>query len=105
VLEATQVLCPNLAANAIITWNTVYMAEALDAIRDEGVAGDNDDLAHVPPTLWPHVNVYGKYEFDVDAGSRRAGDGCLAVAQFGRDRAQALATLAQQMDGTAFHAS
>ena len=22
---------------------------------------------HIPPTLWSHVNVYGKYEFDVDA--------------------------------------
>ena len=69
--QTTQVLCLNLVADGIITWNTVYMAEALDAIRGEdGV--DNDDLAHVPPTLWSHVNVYGKYEFDVDAGSRRS---------------------------------
>jgi hypothetical protein len=26
-------------------------------------------IAHIPPTLWSHVNVYGKYEFDVDAGT------------------------------------
>jgi TnpA family transposase len=71
--QTTQVLCLNLAANAIITWNTVYMAEALDAIRAEAIAVDDDDLVHVPPTLWSHVNVYGKYEFDVDAGSRRSG--------------------------------
>jgi hypothetical protein len=38
----THVRCLNLAANAIITWNTVYMAETLDAIRDEGVAVDDD---------------------------------------------------------------
>jgi hypothetical protein len=49
------------------------MAEALDAIRAEGIATDTDDLAHVPPTLWAHVNIYGKYKFDVDAGSRRSG--------------------------------
>jgi TnpA family transposase len=71
--QTTQVLCLNLAANAIITWNTVYMAEALGAIQAEGIAVDHDDLAHTPPTLWSHVNVYGKYEFDVDAGSRRNG--------------------------------
>ena len=71
--QTTQVLCLNLAANAIITWNTVYMAGALTAIRAEGVVIDDDDLAHVPPTLWSHVNVYGKYEFDVETGSRRSG--------------------------------
>ena len=71
--QTTQVLCLNLAANAIITWNTVYMAEALGAIRVEGIAVDDDGLVHVPPTLWSHVNVYGKYEFDVDAGGRRNG--------------------------------
>ena len=71
--DQTQVLCVNLAANAIISWNTVYMAESLDAIRDEGVVVVDDDLAHVPPTLWSHANVYGKHEFDVDAGTRRRG--------------------------------
>jgi len=71
--QTTQVLCLNLAANAIIAWNTVYMAEALDALRSDGFAVDDDDLAHVPPTLWSHVNIYGKYEFDVAAGARRSG--------------------------------
>jgi hypothetical protein len=66
--QTTQVLCLNLAANAIIAWNTVYMAEALNALSAEGIAVDDDDLSHVAPTLWSHVNVYGRYEFDVDAG-------------------------------------
>src|SRR6266700_2720274 len=55
--QTTQVLCLNLAANAIIAWNTVYMAEALDVLRSDGFAVDDDDLAHVPPTLWSHVNI------------------------------------------------
>ena len=63
----------NLAANAIIAWNTVYMAEALDTLRADGFAVDDDDLADVPPTQWSHVNIYGKYEFDVEAGARRSG--------------------------------
>ncbi|MDQ6673147.1 MAG: transposase [Chloroflexota bacterium] len=71
--QTTRVLCLNLAANAIIAWNTVYMTEALDVLRAEGFAVDDDDLTHVPPTLWSHVNIYGKYEFDVEAGARRAG--------------------------------
>jgi len=44
-------LCLDLTANAIITWNTVYMAEALDAIRVAGLEIENDDLVHIPPTL------------------------------------------------------
>ena len=47
----------NLAANTIIAWNTVYMAEGLDVLRADGFAVDDDDLAHVPPTLWSHVNI------------------------------------------------
>ena len=71
--QTTQVLCLNLAANAIIAWNTIYMAEALDVLRSDGFAVDDDDLAHVPPTLWSHVDIYGKYEFDVEVGARRSG--------------------------------
>ncbi|MBV9578095.1 MAG: Tn3 family transposase [Chloroflexi bacterium] len=66
-------LCLNLAANAIIIWNAVYMTEALEDTRADGIAVDDDDLTHIPPTLWSHVNVYGKYEFDLEAGSRRSG--------------------------------
>jgi len=37
--------------------------------------------------------------------AQRASDRGLAMPQLGRNRAQALATLAQQVDGTAFHTS
>src|SRR5438128_11790756 len=70
--QTTQVLCLNLAANAIIAWNTVYMAEALDVLRSDGFAVNDDDFAHVPPTLWSHVNISGKYVLDVEAGAGRS---------------------------------
>jgi TnpA family transposase len=35
--QTTHGLCLNLTANAIITWNTVYMAEVVDAPRAEGL--------------------------------------------------------------------
>ena len=37
--------------------------------------------------------------------TQRAGNGGLAMAQLSSDRAQTLATLAQHVDGTAFHTS
>lgn len=52
-----ELLCLNLAAHAIIASNTVYMAEALDVLRTDGFAVDDNDLAHVPPTLWTHVKI------------------------------------------------
>jgi hypothetical protein len=71
--QATQVLCLNLVTNAIIAWNTAYMAEALDALRADGYAIDDADLAHLAPTLRQHVNIYGKYRFDLESGARQRG--------------------------------
>jgi len=41
----------------------------------------------------------------IDRLAQGTGNRRLAMAQFRRDRAQALAALAQQVDSTAFHAS
>ena len=69
--QTVQALCLNLATNAVITWNTVYMAEALTALRAEGYPVSDDDLVHLAPTLRAHINPYGKYVFDVEAGRHR----------------------------------
>jgi hypothetical protein len=66
-------LCLNLVTNAVITWNTVYMAQALDALRSNGFLVADEDLVHLAPTLRAHINPYGKYSFDVEAGLARAG--------------------------------
>ena len=69
--QTIQALCLNLATNAVITWNTVYMGQALDALRAEGYPVADEDLAHLAPTLRAHVNPHGRYSFDVDAGLAR----------------------------------
>ena len=55
----------------MITWNTVYMAEALSTLRADGYPVSDEDLVHLAPTLRAHINPYGKYVFDVEAGHRR----------------------------------
>jgi hypothetical protein len=67
------VLCLNLVTNAIIAWNTVYMAEALDTLRADGHGVNDEDLVHLAPTLRQHINIYGKYRFDLDSGARQRG--------------------------------
>jgi TnpA family transposase len=71
--QAVQALCLNLVTNAVIAWNTVYMAEALHALRAEGYPVDDEDLRYLAPTLRAHVNIYGTYHFDLDAGAPRKG--------------------------------
>ena len=68
-----QVGCLNLVTNAIILWNSVYMDAALKQLEQEGYAVNPDDLNHVWPTRFEHVNVYGKYEFNLEDARQRNG--------------------------------
>ncbi len=71
--QTVQALCLNLVVNAVITWNTVYLAAALEALRHDGEAVAEEDLVHLAPTVRAHINPYGRYQFDVEAASTRAG--------------------------------
>ena len=70
---ANQASCLNLVANAVILWNTVYMAEAVAQLRREGYPIHDSDLARVWPTRYGHLNVYGRFHFDVEEAQRRKG--------------------------------
>ena len=63
--QATQASCLTLVVNAVITWNTVYMAHVLDQLRQEGLTFSEEDLAHLAPARFEHINPYGKYRFDM----------------------------------------
>src|SRR6266571_1781591 len=68
-----QALCLNLVTNAVIVWNTVYMAAVIEQLRQEGVPVQDSDLAHVWPTRYAHINMYGKYRFNVEEAHARQG--------------------------------
>ena len=59
--------------NAVIVWNTVYMAAVIAQLKQEGYLVHDSDLAHMWPTRYAHLNVYGKYHFNVEEGWRRQG--------------------------------
>ena len=63
----------NLLTNAIILWNSVYMAEALEQMEREGYVVDTGFLKHIWPTRFEHINVYGKYEFNLEEARHRTG--------------------------------
>jgi TnpA family transposase len=68
-----QVGCLNLLTNAIILWNSVYMAEVLNQLEQEGQVVNAEDLKHVWPTRFEHVNIYGKYDFNLEDARQRNG--------------------------------
>jgi TnpA family transposase len=65
--QLNQASCLNLMANAVVAWNTTYMMAALDALTAEGYAVEGDDLVHLSPARYEHINPYGKYRFELDA--------------------------------------
>lgn len=50
-------------AAAIILWNAVYLARAVDALRGRGEAVPDELLAHVAPLGWEHVGLTGDYSW------------------------------------------
>src|SRR6267142_3833314 len=64
--QTNQAGCLNLITNAVVIWNTVYMQAVLDQIRAEHGAVQEDDLAHLSPARFEHLNPYGKYYFPID---------------------------------------
>jgi len=68
-----QASCLNLVTNAVILWNTVYMAEAVEQLKREGYPVNENDLPHIWPTRYEHINVYGRYHFNIEEARRRKG--------------------------------
>lgn len=71
--QANQASCLTLVTNAVVTWNTVYMGAAIEALRASGQPVTDEALAHLSPALYDHINPYGKYQFDLAAAAQRQG--------------------------------
>jgi TnpA family transposase len=65
--------CLTLVTNSIILWNTIYMTAVLDYLKQEGYPVSEEDIAHLSPARFDHINPYGKYRFDVAENQDRQG--------------------------------
>lgn len=65
-----------LIVNAIVVWNTRYITASLDAIRENGVEIDNEDIQRLSPVGHEHINIVGRYSFhlpeEVENGDLRS---------------------------------
>jgi hypothetical protein len=64
--QLNQASCLNLVTNCIVAWNTTYLAPTLQAVRSDGHEVTDEAIGHLSPALHDHINLYGKYHFDVD---------------------------------------
>lgn len=61
----------NILINAISIWNTVYLQEAVNHLKNNG-GFDEDLLKKISPLGWEHINLLGEYHFkarDIPKGS------------------------------------
>jgi TnpA family transposase len=52
-----------LVVNAAILWNTIYMNEAVNQCRAEGMEVRDEDVARLSPLGHEHINMLGRYAF------------------------------------------
>jgi Tn3 transposase DDE domain len=62
---ANQSGCLTLVTNAIVFWNTIYIQAALDHLKQEGYEVNPEDIPHLSPCRFEHINPYGKMRFDI----------------------------------------
>jgi hypothetical protein len=47
------------------------MQAALDQLKSEGCEINENDIRHLSPARSEHINMYGKYYFNVEEGLKR----------------------------------
>jgi TnpA family transposase len=52
-----------IVLNCLVLWNTVYIDEALRALRTQGFEVRQEDVARLSPFIRKHINVRGRYSF------------------------------------------
>jgi TnpA family transposase len=64
--QEDQLSALGLVVNAVVLWTTRYQQAALDALRAEGAEVLDEDVARLSPLGTEHVNVLGRYHFELD---------------------------------------
>lgn len=54
-----------LVVNAIVLWNTRYMDVALEHLQAQGVVVQQGNVARLSPFIREHINLLGRYHFEV----------------------------------------
>jgi hypothetical protein len=62
-----------LALNTVVHWNAIYMQEAIQQLRRDGMDVRDEDLSHLSPLIWRHLNFLGRHDFSLPDTVRNGG--------------------------------
>ncbi len=60
-----------LVVNAVVLWNTRYLDVALAQVRASGAVVKPEDVERLSPLLLDHINVLGRYDFNLKKSIRQ----------------------------------
>jgi hypothetical protein len=60
-----------LVVNAVVLWNTRYLDTALAQVRSSSVVVKPEDVERLSPLLLDHINVLGRYDFNLKKSIRQ----------------------------------
>ena len=60
-----------LVVNILVLWNTLYIDAALHQLAAEGVPIQSEEMARLPPLLFDHINLLGRFAFFVPESVQR----------------------------------
>jgi hypothetical protein len=58
--------CLSVLHNAVVAWNTLHIGSIVGQLRAEGQVIDDDILGLTTPLFRKHLNLFGKYHFDLE---------------------------------------
>jgi TnpA family transposase len=62
-----------LVVNVLILWNTLYMDKAVEHLRQQGLDIHPDDIARLSPLGHIHINLLGRYYFELAEALQQGG--------------------------------
>jgi len=60
-----------LLVAAIVLWNTMHLADAVERLKQQGQAISNEQLRHLSPLGWEHISLSGDYRWNMRLVSNR----------------------------------
>jgi hypothetical protein len=71
--QEDQLCVLGLVPNAVALWNTLYLDQAVDQLRQEGEEVRESALARISPLMRAHIHFMGRYHFRLDEAVAEGG--------------------------------
>ncbi|MEZ5045235.1 MAG: Tn3 family transposase [Saprospiraceae bacterium] len=65
--QENQLEALGLVVNMAVLWNTRYMQLAIEQLQKEGLQISPQEIARLSPLISEHINMLGRYSFDLDS--------------------------------------